>query len=322
MKKYESIDQFRQIIREVKSRHDFVGKNEDGTAIYQHTSDYPVLKFHGTVKLHGTNAAIVRYATGETKFQSRERELSITADNAGFLTTYGGENLDFLFKGIDFYNYAAIYGEWCGGSIQKGVSIGGLPKMFVVFGLKVDDEWLDCKLVPTRPSLRIFNIEQFPTFDVEIDFNSPELIQNTIIEKTIAVEEECPVGSYFGVSGVGEGIVFTCVDMPDLKFKSKGEKHSASKVKTLASVDVESVQGIKDFVEYACSENRLAQGITYLKENGLEVSQKSTGDYIKWVANDILKEESDTILANKIDFKKAGGFIAAKARAYLFNNLD
>jgi hypothetical protein len=177
MKKYDSIDQFRQVIREVKSRHDFVGKNEDGFAVYQHTSDYPTLKFHGTVKLHGTNAAIVRYANGETKFQSRERELAITSDNAGFLTTYGGENLDFLFEGIKFSEYAAIYGEWCGGSIQKGVAIGKLPKMFVVFGLKVDDEWCDAKQVPVNEALRIFNIEQFPTFDVDVDFNAPSIKQ-------------------------------------------------------------------------------------------------------------------------------------------------
>ena len=35
--------------------------------------------------------------------------------------------------GIKFNDYCAIYGEWCGGNIQKGVAINGLNKMFVIF---------------------------------------------------------------------------------------------------------------------------------------------------------------------------------------------
>jgi hypothetical protein len=50
---------------------------------------------------------------------------------------------------------------------------------------------------------------------------------------TISVEDECPVGKFFNKEGVGEGIVFTCVTNQELKFKSKGEKHYASKVKIL-----------------------------------------------------------------------------------------
>lgn len=40
----------------------------------------------------------------------------------------------------------------------------------------------------------------------------------------------------------------------------KGEKHSASKVKTLAAVDPERLVNITEFVEYAVTENRLEQG--------------------------------------------------------------
>ena len=72
MKKYPSIEQFRNVIRTVKERHDFNGKDEYGKAIYQHDSNYPTLKFIGTVKLHGTNSAVVKYSDGRIEYQSRK----------------------------------------------------------------------------------------------------------------------------------------------------------------------------------------------------------------------------------------------------------
>ena len=48
MKKYNSIEQFRNVIRKVKERHDYQGKDENGNAIYAHTSNYPTLKFRGS----------------------------------------------------------------------------------------------------------------------------------------------------------------------------------------------------------------------------------------------------------------------------------
>lgn len=317
MKKYPSIEQFRQVIREVKSRHDFVGKDEDGKVIYQHTSDYPVLDFKGTVKLHGTNAGIVFYKD-RVEFQSRERVLSLTSDNAGFMLAMSAKDLSFLISGIAFEESVAVYGEWCGGSIQKGVGLSKLPKMFVIFGYMADGHWVDINRSDSNQG--IYHIDDFPTFNVRIDFNYPEQIQNRLIELTLQVEEKCPVAAHFGVDGVGEGIVFTCVSDPTIKFKSKGEKHSASKVKVLNAVDTEQVESIREFVEYAITENRLKQGLQYLSENGFELSPKSTGDFIGWVVRDVIKEEQDTIVKNQIDLKKANGIIAAKIKAWFFNN--
>ncbi len=318
MIKYPSIEQFRNVIRTVKTQHDYVGRDEGDSPIYKHTSDYPKLTFKGTVKLHGTNAGIVKYKD-RIEFQSRERVLSLEQDNAGFMLRMLGKNLDFLFSHILFEESIAVFGEWCGGSIQKGVALSKLPKMFVIFGFLVDGEWID--FVRHDNSQGIYHIEQFPTCTVEIDFNAPEHIQNDLIEKTIAVEEKCPVGAYFGVEGIGEGIVFTCVHDATLKFKSKGEKHSASKVKVLNSVDVEEVESIRDFVEYAVTENRLNQGLQSLKEQGMEIHQKNTGEFIRWVVNDIIKEESDTIVKNQINMKKASGQLASKCKAFFFNSL-
>ena len=319
MKKYPSIEQFRNVIRNVKSNHDYKGKDEEGKAIYQHTENYPTLKFKGTVKLHGTNAGIVNYGD-RIEFQSRERVLSLNEDNAGFMTAMSVKNLDFLFEKFEPTEYVAIYGEWCGGNVQKGVAINGLEKMFVIFGVMVDDNWVDLPTDLHKNEIGIYNILQFPTYEIDIDFNNPETIQNKLIEMTISVEDECPVGKFFDKSGVGEGIVFTCVTNQELKFKSKGEKHSASKVKVLNTIDVEAMASINEFVEMAVSENRLEQGISFFKENNILIDAKNTGEFLRWIVTDVLKEEKDTLEVSGLDEKKVKNAIVTKARMWLLNH--
>lgn len=321
MIKYPSIELYKNIIRKVKERHDFQGKDKNGDAIYKHLSNYPTMKFVGTVKLHGTNAAIVKHSDGRLEFQSRERVLSLEADNANFMQTMMSVDLDFLFTSFKFNDYCAVYGEWCGGNIQKGVAINGLPKMFVIFGVKVDDKWVELPSYLYSNENNIYNILQFPTYEIEIDFNAPELSQNKLIEMTLEVEDECPVGKYFGNVGVGEGIVFTAAEDQYYKFKSKGEKHSVSKVSKLNSIDTESLQEIKEFVELAVTENRLNQGLSVMQENGWTIEPKNTGEFLRWVVTDVLKEEKDTIDNSVLDDKKLKNAIVTKARIWYLNNL-
>jgi hypothetical protein len=193
--------------------------------------------------------------------------------------------------------------------------------MFVIFACKVDGNWIDYRR--SDHTQGIYNINEFQTFEVTVDFNTPELSQNKIIDMTVEVENECPVGKHFGVSGVGEGIVFTAIyNGEQFIFKSKGEKHSVSKVKTLASVDVELVESMNAFVDYAVTENRLKQGIEYMKRNGFDISQKNTGEFLRWIVGDIVKEETDVITGNGLDQKKLNPLISTKARQWYFNNLE
>lgn len=317
MKKFPSIEQFRNVIKEVRLHHDYKGKDENDNPIYKHTDPYPILTFAGTVKLHGTNAAIVKYKDGHIEFQSRSSVITPENDNYGFATAMSFLNLEVLFEGIEFEEYCAIYGEWCGTGIQKGVGISECPKMFVIFACRVDDEWSSYK----NPSLTkpIFNIRDFQTYTIDINFNEPEQVQNKLIELTEEVEAECPVAKAFGISGIGEGIVWTSDDFK-YRFKVKGEKHSVTKVKKLAAVDIELLNSMNDFVDSVVTENRLKQGLEYLREQGLEVSQKSTGAYLRWVVGDVLKEEMDTIEGNGFDVKKLNPLISKKARQWFFNN--
>jgi len=321
MKKYPSIEQFRNIVRKVREQHDYQGRDAEDNPIYSHTSNYPTLEFQGTVKLHGTNAGVVKYSDGRIEFQSRERVLSLQSDNSGFMNHYYDKHLLWLFDKFTYKDYVAIYGEWCGGNIQKGVAISGLPKMFVIFGIMIDDKWIELSKDIQDNVIQIYNILQFPTYSITIDFNKPELSQNELIEKTIEVENCCPVGKLFNVEGIGEGIVFTCTTNQEFKFKSKGEKHSASKVKTLNSIDVETLESINVFVESVVSENRLNQGLAYFKENNIEIDAKNTGKFLSWIVSDVLKEEKDTLDANGLDEKKVKGAIVTKARMWFLNTV-
>lgn len=315
MIKFPSIEQFRNVIKEVRLNHDYKGKDENDKPIYLNSSPYPTLTFRGTVKLHGTNSAIVKYKDGRVEFQSRERVLTLQQDNAQFMLNMMNKDLDFLFDGIEFEDYIAIYGEWCGQGIQKGVAISEIEKSFFIFATSIDHKWTN--ILRTDHTQRIYDIKNFQTYSIEIDFNYPKLSQNKLQELTLEVEKECPVGRSFGVSGIGEGIVWASRDRKYV-FKVKGEKHSVTKVKTLASVDIEVINSMNSFIEYACTEERLKQGIQYLKENNLDLELTSLGAFLKWVVNDIRKEEADTMKKNNLN-KNVYPLISKKARMW-FNN--
>jgi hypothetical protein len=222
------------------------------------------------------------------------------------------------------HNTLAIYGEWCGNGIQKGVAVCNLRKMFVIFGVKCvshdgTNYWLDlADFTRSNPHSRpiaagdIYNIHDFPTYSVTIDISRPEAAQNIISDLTLKVEEECPVGKFFGVSGIGEGIVWThlMTDGSCWLFKTKGTKHSATKVKTIATVDLEKVESVSHFVEMTVTTTRLSQALEHLycldpslSTYGKEYNIKDLGKIIEWVRNDIIKEDSNLMGANNLTIK-------------------
>ena len=170
---------------------------------------------------------------------------------------------------------------------------------------------------------RIFFVNQFNTYSIDIDFNRPDLSQNTLIDMTIAIEEECPVAKYFGVEGgTGEGLVWSCSQFDkNYRFKTKGEKHSISKVKVLVPVDIERAKSINELVCNVVTENRLLQGLDYLRENHIELSIENTGPFIKWVNGDIVKEEIDLIVGSGFEIKEVMGPVSKKAKTWFFDKI-
>lgn len=341
MVKFPSIEQFRTIVATVLRQYDFSGLDENGDAIYDTTRPKPTLTFKGTVKLHGTNAAVSGNLSDGIWAQSRENIITPEKDNAGF--AFFVESNKELFteliasvftkNEIDMLeNTVTIYGEWAGGNIQKGVGITNIEKSFFIFGVKVtphitteeEDKvkpayWVDYSYLKS-PENRIFNIDDYPTWTIDIDFNMPQLVQNKLSELTLAVEEECPVAKAFGFSGIGEGIVWsTTLNGNVHRFKVKGERHSSSKVKTLAAVDTEKLESIQKFVEYAVTKSRFNQALENVFPNEEPIKNNKLGDVIRWVVNDVIKEEMDTMVDNKIEPKDVNKYISSKVREMFFN---
>lgn len=333
---FPEIGQFRQIIKIVHDTARYSGRDENNDAIFDASKRLPTLTFNGTVKMHGTNAGVTLTKEDDMYPQSRENVISVEKDNAGFAFFVETNKDAFrkMFSTLDIRDadYITIFGEWAGGNIQKDVAINGLPKMFVIFAVKLsyeeneegiaiksnyfytDEETKHLK----EPGARIYNILDFENYSIDIDFENPHLSQNKLIELTLGVEEQCPVGKFFGNIGIGEGIVYKCeTSKGTLRFKVKGEKHSSSKVKKLAPVDTEKINSIKEFAEYAVTKSRLEQGIEKIFTSVNEdIDIKKIGNFLKWIVIDIMKEELDTLKDNGLEPKEVTGAISNVARIW------
>lgn len=333
--KYHKTGQFRNAIQHLKRTITFTGVDAEGNATYDQTKVKEPIEYTGTVKLHGTHATIVSKPWSRT-YHSKEKLLGklnfvdegfdVVGDNAGFLSEMMIRNTavedleDIIVEHYELYGMEfKICGEWAGPSIQKGVGISEIEKKsWFIFGIKCEDTWLDLSDLDLTPVnyYGIYNIEQFPTFSLEVDLNFPEKAAVRMTELVEQVEKECPVAKELGVTDnlLGEGLVWIPVSEEYRSdtgtwFKTKGEKHSTTKVKKLVSVSPEKLESIEKFVEYAVTENRLQQG---LQEVGCDV--KLTGNFIGWVNKDINTEESDVLLENNLSMKDVGKQTANIAR--------
>ena len=326
-KKYPKIPQFRDVAYEVKRQSSFSGLDENDEPIYNSGSLLPEIEFNGTVKLHGTNAGVQFGESGLIAFQSRNRIITREDDNAGFANwmheRVGIVHDSLVEAGMPTEN-TTVYGEFCGKSIQAGVAISEVEKFFVVFGVKHGDEWLDMEPLEMQHETRLYTSRDFDQYKVTIDFEKPEPAINEIYELTQAVEAECPVGRLMGVSGVGEGIVWSASSDArggsTLRFKSKGDKHSNSKVKTHRPVDAEKASATRSLAESIMTDHRLSQGFEYLAEMGLEPVMTSIGAYLKYVVSDAIAEENITIKESGIDTKVVGKALMELAKRHYVNS--
>jgi hypothetical protein len=329
---FPSIEQFRTVIKYVNDRCE-----------HHRVPIKPKLQFTGTVKLHGTNSGVVVKGT-DVYCQSRTSVVTPENDNAGFATFVMANKYRFL-------NLAclaapaqdvALYGEWIGKGIQKGVAIAQLEKRFVLFAVRLlgaDDEhsvWLKPSEIAALPvgtfDDKICSIYQFPTWQVTIDFGAPGASQNALVDITMAVEQECPVGKALGVSGIGEGVVWTCEDSQELPFKTsdllfkvKGPKHSDTKTKVLVPVDVERMGKITDLAKAVTTDHRLEKGLDQLRLDnpGVDILDMTMiPQFLKWVGQDVLKEEVDLIKANGFEVKDVTKAVNGFARTWFKNLVD
>lgn len=334
--KFPHIEQLRNVITSLKHKYQNPVQTSDGW-VFDESLPLPTIEFEGTVKLHGTNGAVVIYPPLELDSypervycQSRESVLTPENDNHGFCkfilnidqkTLLESIPQELRYESFDSGQPIIVFGEWCGKGIQSGVAISQLPKMFVVFAAKVGDKWVSKDLVKLigNEEKNIFNVyKSFVQWGIEIDFNNPEQMEKSvsILERwTKQVEEECPFAKTFGITGLGEGLVWCSHydnrtktfcggnDGDPWMFKTKGEKHKNVKESKLVQLQPDVVNNIAELVASVVTEQRLKQGLEKLNEKGLDISKKNTPTFLNWIQEDIRRENKDILEASGLTEK-------------------
>ena len=336
---YPKTGQYRNVVANVLRMVTFAGLDENGDAIYDETREKPTIKFKGTVKLHGTNAGVCFNDTDGIYVQSRNNAFGLDKGDSHMGFTFLVKSKVQLFMNIfnaikeqhdiDTSEYTiSVYGEWAGQGVQKTVAISELKKSFYIFGCQISKPndpdftayWVDISDMTFPESDDVWNIHEFKTYEIDIDFNNPSLVQNKFIELINEVENECPVAKHFGVSGIGEGIVWLGEYRDTrLLFKTKGDKHAGkSKVKKVKQVDEGKLKLVNEVVDKVTPIWRLNQMFNEVTNNGKDISRKNIGPYIKMVIKDILDEDADIISDAGLEPKDINGRVSAIAKEYFF----
>lgn len=357
--KYPEIGKFRNAITSISGRVRYVGKDENGDAIFN-DNPLPTIRYKLTPKGHGSNCGIVwNFNPDNNSYdiytQSRERIITPMNDNHGFSTNMHRIGLDVLYDKLALplllslnddiyftqknedgtvtktgYPTIIIYGEWSGKGIQKKVGISKVDKFFMIFGIKVNGIWIpDDKLKSIKlPEMRIFNVLDYKSHEIDIDFNNPQNYTEQFDKWVEEIENECPISLALGIeNGIGEGWVAKPVDRKwhsgRFFFKIKGDKHKGKGDKNKkVQIDPVKLEKIKDLVDEIVDEGRLEQGVFKLKENNELITIKSMGKFLKWLGNDTVKEELDTIISNGFEPKEITKHISNKGRKWFMDYLD
>ena len=315
---FPKIEQFRQVIKNINQSYAYVGQGENDKAIFDYSKPLPVLTAYGSVKLHGTNATVT-YGKDGLQAQKRTSIISLENDNAGFaaFVEYKKQTIKFICNMlVDYYKLnldecsILLPGEWAGQGIQKGVGISNIPKSWFIFAdfkvIPINEEkpsyWESTKIGNIGVSSRtdkIYNVSNFETFEINIDFGNPSLAQNEMTKYVDQVEKECPISKVLGFpKTIGEGIVWTLIyNGSRYIWKTKGEAHSNSKVKTLKNVDNVEINKKIEIANKVCPAWRLEQMYNEVFDtlNDGKGDIKRFGEFIKAVNKDIIKEELDII---------------------------
>lgn len=319
--KYPSIDHTKNFLKNAKRNH----------------PETREVLLEGTVKIHGTNAGIVYWADEEVTVQSRNNVISTYYDNAGFAAYVDHIGAEEIFTPPQDGSNYVVFGEWCGGNIQKGVSISGMDKKFIVFDVyeftTEDGEGktpLSFERYSNYLNEEVLTVRDFETYSFLANLYDPENLWEKLDSVTDQVEKDCPVGKTLNPCSentVGEGVVWRgYVDGRYVgKFKHKGVEHQRShghrQIKTENPLHVAMME---EFSRVALTEDRLLQGLEVVKETDPDLTMKSMGNYLKWVNQDIQREcrfeIEDIEREYEIHWKKLSRKVSEVARNFYMQN--
>ena len=319
----QSIGKFSDVIFDVKRNTYYVETLEDGTVITDETRELPTINFKTTTKLHGTFSGII-WNGSEIFAESKSQIITPENDNDGFAKFVEANKEYFEFYLKDYCEQMditeiMIAGEWAGGNIQKGTAINKIPKTFFMFGLKFKTKDEDIYKWAQMPweilrqiadtDMNIQSLYEFDVHDVAVDFNKPAEALKIFDDLRDEIDKECPVGKALGVSGVGEGLVAVGYNN-DVRyvFKHKGESHVTTR-KQKQPKPADPLEASKQKLAEALTPVwRLEQAVRESIED--QPRMKDMSNVIKWVMNDIKKEETSTFRDSEFELEDVQKFVS------------
>lgn len=319
----------------------------------------PLLDLEGTVKLHGMHGDIIfdlnkisadaGVIPDPVLFQSRNRICEPEEDQQGwprdiakfpdaleylkqrFITRFGERNPN------DVINKAfplIIAGEWIGGRVQRGVGLAELSNRFVILSVQInglwqkDEDYADIE-AEKAGIYSIFRARQtklkFDTLNITDD--NPALFEMQRLADE--VEKSCPFAAAFGIKNSGgEGVVWK-PGIPsgraDAKYwlKTKGptfgKENRIDPVRIAA--DAAKKLTIGDAATKWVTPRRVEQAFEYLNEMNIDPDKRTCiREFIRWIVNDVMVEESTEIARFENQFTDAErtvrrevGYLAQKA---------
>lgn len=221
-------------------------------------------------------------------------------------------------------NTIVIDCEWAGGNIQKGnAACSGIAKgayIFDYFRIVNNDtdetQYKSTEDLNSYADHSIYLISYFGRCSVSLDFNNPKQCEKSLQHMAETIEDKSLIALYHNKpDNVGEG-VYLYGEHEGIRYhlKAKGLKHGGkpkdkSNKPKLSDEDKQKFQGIADKVT---PEWRITQAITETEATQM----KHIGQVIKWVNQDIVKEEMPVLHEAGVELKKINGFIAQIVKDY------
>lgn len=318
MYKFQHINQLRDFIIFIeRNKEDLLSKGINNLVLF------------GTPKLHGTNASIVFYKDGTYQLQSRNNILNEHKDNMGFKEWMNEDRINFIKNYFQSYinlkdvEATIVYGEFAGKGIQQGMAISNMERFFAPFAIRLimengDDIYLkpfDTDKNLWSDELRIFNLLN-PKHKIMVNinnFNIDKLVED-IDELVKGYETQDLFAKDFGVHGIGEGIVWNySIDGREYFFKTKIDEFKTKAQKVNKDKSIEQIKEDKMIIEYCLNEQRLKQGIDYMKEMNIGILIQNIQFFIKWVIEDVLREEHIFLENNNVNDKRVSKLIGGAA---------
>lgn len=286
-------------------------------SMYRHKADYIDKEVEYTIKpkLHGTNGSI-QIKDGILQCRSKNRILTPESDHMDFTKTM-------LAIQDQWRAYATaswggrpitVYGEWAGPGVQQSDAVSLIDrKTFFVFAVYDHVEGVFTDQLHVMDHIDSDRVYEIPIIRKHtLNFNCTKPVQwfvDIINEEVEAMEEQDHfIKAAFDVDGVGEGVVGSPAWAPshtywaEHTFKAKTEAHRVKKTKAPASVKEPLPQEAFAFAETYVTEARMKQAMGELQIHHPLMSH--TGDIIKWMNTDIIKESLDDVSDMGIDYGK------------------